>query len=114
MKVTLRLPTTLLRRFREVAADMSMEGSRDLAFHEMLHIVAVESVFHYCIEAPPASLMPLMAVESAMPDGPALSVARLAGRSGLTLEQTWHRLVLEFCERSEAPGLVVEFKREVA
>lgn len=114
MKVTLRLPASLLRRFRELAAELSLDADHDIAFHEMVEAAATEAVYNECLEAPPASLVPLLSVEAAVPDAAVRSVAHLARRSGLTLEQAWCRVVLEFCERSEAPGLGSELKREAA
>jgi hypothetical protein len=120
--VTLSLPTTLLKRFRELASEMLClpvdvyDGAsgpnryaRRAHFHEALRRAVEEALLVHAslspIEEPPATLVPCFTVHSAVEDAAADFVAQLARASGLTLEQCWHRLVLEFCERSEAPGL---------
>jgi hypothetical protein len=120
--VRLSLPTTCLKRFRELASEMlclpvdvydGVSGpnryARRAHFHDALLRAVEEAMLAHAsldpVEEPPATLVPCMAVHSAVPDAAAEFVAQLARASGLTIEQTWHRLVLEFCERSEAPGL---------
>lgn len=114
MKVTLRLPTTLLRRFRELSAELSLEGRDEpLSMTTMLSVAVTERVasgISAPLKAPPVTLRPILSMEVPVADHIAVAVAHLAGRSGLSLEQAWHRVVLEFVERSEAPGLDVELK----
>lgn len=114
MKVTIRLPTSLLRRFRELAMELSLDGrNAPLSMTTMLSVAVTERVasgINTPLEAPPATLRPLLSMEVPVADHIAVAVAHLAGRSGLSLEQAWHRVVLEFVERSEAPGLDVELE----
>ena len=114
--VSLCLPASLLRRFREMAAEMLPDEPDP--FHVALRCAAAESMLAHAslspVEEPPATIVPLLTVHSAVPGEAAAFVRRLARVSGLTEQQAWHRVVLEFCERSEAPGLSVELAREVA
>lgn len=114
--VPLTLPTNLLRRFREQAAEMLPDEVDP--FHRALRCAAAEAMLAHAslspMEAPLATLVPLFTVHSAVPEEAARFVAELARASGLTAQQAWHRVVLEFCERSEAPGLGVEAAAEVA
>lgn len=119
--VTLRLPASILRRFRTLASEMltlpvdvpdgqtgPTSAARTLHFHEALvHAVAEAMLEHPLgvLKGPPATLQPLVVVSSAVPDAAAEFMAQLAMRSELTLEDAWHRVVLEFCERECAPGL---------
>jgi hypothetical protein len=107
--VTLILPTTLLRRFRTLAEELIPYELDADPFHLLLWCAAAEALLAHAslapVEEPPATLVPTHTVHSAVPEEAAAFVARLARVSGLTLEQCWHRVVLEFCERSEAPGL---------
>jgi hypothetical protein len=114
--VRLCVPTSLLRRFRELAAEMLPDEADP--FHLALRCAAAEAMFAHAdfgpVEEPPASLVPTLTVHSAVPPEAAAFVSTLAARSGLTLEQTWHRLVLEFCERDASPGLSLAFASERA
>jgi hypothetical protein len=114
--VTLHLSTNLLRRFRKMAAEMLPDESDP--FHLVLRCAAAEAMLAHAdlspVEEPPATLVPLFTVHSAVPEEAARFVTELARASGLTGQQAWHRVVLEFCERSEAPGLGVEVSEEVA
>lgn len=114
--VTLHLPTNLLRRFREMAAEMLPDEADP--FHIVLRCAVAEAMLAHAslspMEAPPATLVPLFTVHSAVPEEAARFVAHLARASGLTGQQAWHRVALEFCERSEAPGLGVVLSAEEA
>lgn len=113
--VTLSLPTSLLRRFRELAAEM-LPDEQD-PFHLALRCAAVEAMQEHAslepMEPPPFTLVPVLTVYSAVPSAAATFVGLLAHASGLTTEQAWHRVVLEFCERS-GPGVPLDVTTEVA
>jgi hypothetical protein len=116
-RVHLLLPANLLRRFREQAAEMLPDEPEP--FHLALRYAAWEAAETHAslgpVDAPPATLVPLMTVCAAVTREDARFVAHLAARSGLTTQQAWHRVVLEFCERPEAPGLgVAPHRREAA
>lgn len=109
-RVLLLVPHGLLRRFRALAGAFVVGEPEP--FHLALwcaaaEFVAVHGASGTCDE-PPASLVPAVPMFVAAPPAVAESVEALAQRSGLTPEQAWHRVVLEFCERSEAPGVELE------
>lgn len=122
--VTLRLPASLLRRFRTLASEMLVQpheseeeparSAREAHFHEALVYAVAEAMLAHpvgVLEGPPATLQPLVVVHSAVPDAAAEFMAELSRRSGLSLEDAWHRVVLEFCEREHAPGLELAHAR---
>jgi hypothetical protein len=87
-------------------------------FHLALRCAAWEAMEAHAgmepVEEPPTSLVPTLTVHSAVPTEAAAFVSALAVRSGLTSEQTWHRLVLEFCERDTSPSISVPVASERA
>jgi hypothetical protein len=132
-QIVLTLPTNLLCRFRALASELlclpvdvlteeeqpnvdarerHASIARGVHFHEALVSAVAEAMRAHAslspMEAPPATLVPYVTVYSAVPEAAADFVAQLAARSKLTTAQAWHRVVLEFCERSEAPGLEME------
>jgi hypothetical protein len=119
-RVHLLLPANLLRRFREQAA--ALLPSEPEPFHLALRCAAREAMLAHAslgpVDEPPATLVPVeewVPVFAAVTREDARFVAHLAARSGLTTQQAWHRVVLEFCERSEAPGIpVVPHQKEAA
>jgi hypothetical protein len=121
--VQLRLPASLLRRFRALLSEMLVaepqevgglkaqerEAVRAAHFHEGLRYAVAEAALAHpygVVDGPPVSLVPLLTVYSVVPDAAAAFVSELAQRSDLSTEKTWHRVVLEFCEREIGPGLV--------
>jgi hypothetical protein len=83
-------------------------------FHLALKCAAAEAMRAHAslepLEAPPVTLVPSLTVHSAVPPVAATFVGLLAQASGLTPAQTWHRVVLEFCEREAAP-IPVQLRR---
>lgn len=118
--VRLVLPAALLRRFRGLIAEMLVHesGEYDAQFHEGLRYAAQEFLMAHADESPirfTRSRLPVISVHSAVPGELAAFVRRMALLSGLTLTEVWHVVILEFCERSMAPGLEQpEVKREAA
>lgn len=131
-KVTLRLPASLLRRFRELAREMlllptdthgevaqAFLAAREAHFHEALIYAVAEAMIAHAepgatLEEPPATIVPRLDVETVVPGAAAEFVGALARHSGLAVEQAWHRVVLEFCERSESPRITSEVLKEAA
>lgn len=108
--VCLVLPTALMRRFRGFVAEMIVEesGVHDARFDEGLAYAAGEFFIAHGDEKPlrfTKSRLPVISVHSAVPKHLADFVRRMAVLSGLTLTEVWHVVILEFCERSMAPGL---------
>lgn len=130
--IRFRLPSTLLHRFRALAAEMLVpppetcerpdceacalvDGHLCSTLHgDALRYAAAEAMLAYAtmerMDAPPATLVPRLFVDGEVPLEVRDFVRRLAYTSGLSLEDVWHRVVLEFCERQVAPGLDEEVR----
>lgn len=117
-RVTLTLPAWLLRQFRELAGLCTVtlrpesQEERQARFDYALKLAVAEAMLvHADMEPVPAhwpTRGPVMAVHANVPAEAQAFVAELARFSGLTLETTWHLVVLEFVERTESPGLELE------
>lgn len=118
-RVHLLLPANLLRRFREQAA--AFLPNEPEPFHLALRCAAREAMLAHAslgpVDEPPATLVPAeewVPVFAAVTREDVRFVAHLAVRSGITTQQAWRRVVLEFCERSDALSLGVAPHRKEA